>query len=123
TLVSDPETPAVTAAHTAGTGLTVQVTTPSGTNPGNSLYTYGTPAPTVSSVSPNTGGISGGQTVTITGTYFTGVTSVKFGGVAATSLGTPSCDANNVCTVTAVTPAHTAALLDVPAATTLGAPT
>lgn len=120
-VVSDTEIDAVTAAHTSATGLSVQVTTSSGTNAANNLYTYGTPPPTVSSVSPNTGGISGGQTVTITGTFFAGVTGVKFGGATATNLGAPSCDATtNVCTVTAVTPMHSAGVVDVAVTTSIG---
>ena len=42
-------------------------------------------SPTVTSVTPGTGPNAGGNTVTITGTGFTGATSVTFGGVAATS--------------------------------------
>jgi len=42
-------------------------------------------SPTVTSVTPSTGPTTGGNTVTITGTGFTGATSVTFGGVAATS--------------------------------------
>jgi hypothetical protein len=41
--------------------------------------------PTVVSISPATGGTAGGTLVTITGTGFTGATSVKFGGQAVTS--------------------------------------
>ena len=83
------------------------------------LYTYGTPPPTVSSVSPNTGTTGGGQTVTISGTYFTGVTGVTFGGVAATNLSAPTCDVNNVCTMTAVAPAHASGFVDVAVTTTV----
>jgi autotransporter passenger strand-loop-strand repeat protein len=42
-------------------------------------------APTVTHVDPATGPATGGTTVTITGTGFTGVTGVSFGGRAATS--------------------------------------
>jgi hypothetical protein len=42
-------------------------------------------APTLSSVSPNQGPSSGGTTVTLSGTGFTGVTSIKFGSANATS--------------------------------------
>ncbi len=42
-------------------------------------------SPLVTSVTPSTGPPTGGNTVTITGTGFTGATSVTFGGVAATS--------------------------------------
>jgi MBG domain (YGX type)/Bacterial Ig-like domain (group 3)/IPT/TIG domain/Putative Ig domain len=41
--------------------------------------------PAVASVSPNVGPVSGGNTITVTGTQFTGATSVKFGNVATTS--------------------------------------
>nr|WP_246204072.1 IPT/TIG domain-containing protein [Streptomyces tailanensis] len=39
----------------------------------------------VSSVSPNQGPVSGGTTVTVTGTGFTGVPAVRFGTKSATS--------------------------------------
>ncbi|WDZ80284.1 putative Ig domain-containing protein (plasmid) [Ensifer adhaerens] len=41
--------------------------------------------PTISSVSPTTGSSTGGTSVTITGTGFTGATSVKFGSASAAS--------------------------------------
>lgn len=41
--------------------------------------------PTVTRVAPSSGPLTGGQTVTITGTGFTGTTGVKFGSTAATS--------------------------------------
>ncbi|HET6874934.1 MAG TPA: IPT/TIG domain-containing protein [Acidimicrobiales bacterium] len=43
------------------------------------------PAPTVSGISPSSGPAAGGTSVTITGTNFTGATSVSFGSVAAAS--------------------------------------
>ncbi|MEU1416722.1 IPT/TIG domain-containing protein [Streptomyces sp. NPDC005731] len=42
-------------------------------------------APVVSSISPNQGPMSGGNTVTLTGTGFSGATAVRFGGIAAIS--------------------------------------
>jgi hypothetical protein len=58
-------------------------------------------APTVSSFTPNTNlCINGGQTVTITGTNFTGTTAVTFNGVNAASFSVV-----NGTTITAVTPA------------------
>ncbi|MFH9978383.1 IPT/TIG domain-containing protein [Streptomyces sp. NPDC017179] len=42
-------------------------------------------APTVSSISPAQGASSGGTVITVTGTGFTGVAAVQFGGRAATS--------------------------------------
>ena len=44
---------------------------------------YGTPRPSVTSVSPSSGSSAGGTTVTIQGNYFYGVTAVTFGGVRA----------------------------------------
>ncbi len=42
--------------------------------------------PSVTAISPNTGAIAGDQIFTLTGTGFTGATSVHFGSVAGTSL-------------------------------------
>ncbi len=42
------------------------------------------PVPVVTAVAPTTGTHLGGTSVTITGSFFTGATSVKFGGTAAT---------------------------------------
>ena len=81
------------------------------TSTGTITYTatYG-PAPTVTSVSPNSGDYSGGTSVTITGTTFNGATAVTFGGVAATSFtvvqATPVSPATQI---TAVTPASSVA--------------
>lgn len=44
------------------------------------------PAPTLAGISPASGSIKGGTTVTVTGTDFAGVSGVSFGGVPATSL-------------------------------------
>jgi hypothetical protein len=65
----------------AGASGTVSVTTASGTGI-RAGFTY-LPPPTIASFSPTSAGT--GQTVTITGTNFTGVTAVSFGGTAATS--------------------------------------
>jgi len=56
-----------------------------GTAVNSSLFDVTFPAPTVTSVSPNSGPTSGGTAVTITGTNFTGATAVNFGMVAATN--------------------------------------
>lgn len=63
----------------------VVVTTPSGSNAANTLYTYQT-APTVTSISPSSGPLSGGKNVTLTGTNFIGATGVTIGGNPATSV-------------------------------------
>jgi hypothetical protein len=44
------------------------------------------PAPVIASISPVSGGAAGGDTVTITGTGFTGATDVKFGTTDATTI-------------------------------------
>jgi hypothetical protein len=73
------------------------------------------PAPTVSSVSPNIGATGGGTTVTVAGAGFTGVTGVTVGGVAATDVVAQS--ANQL---TATVPAHTAGITDIRVAGALG---
>lgn len=65
-------------------------------------------APTVTGVSPNIGTTAGGTTVTITGTQFTGATVVVFGATNAASFTVLSSGV-----ITAVTPAHSAATVDV----------
>ncbi|GCB43150.1 IPT/TIG domain-containing protein [Streptomyces sp. NL15-2K] len=60
------------------------------------------PAPVVSSVSPNQGPTSGGTTVTVTGTDFTGVTNVRFGVKTA-----PTYVVDSPTTIRAVTPTGT----------------
>jgi Repeat of unknown function (DUF5650)/IPT/TIG domain len=58
--------------------------------------------PTVSAITPNSGAITGGTVVTITGTNFTGATSVTIGGVAVSSF-----TVVNGTTITATTPVGT----------------
>jgi hypothetical protein len=76
---------AVSPAQAAGTQY-VFVTTPAGTNatgPGDQFRYQNVPK--VTAISPTSGPVAGGTTVTITGTGFTGATAVKFGPTAATS--------------------------------------
>ena len=63
---------------------------------------------TLLSVSPSSGSATGGAGVTLSGTGFTGATSVTFGGIAATSV-----NVVNSTTITAVTPAHAVGAVDV----------
>ncbi|MBI0317507.1 IPT/TIG domain-containing protein [Streptomyces javensis] len=76
----------ITAVAPPGSGtVQVTVTTPGGTSNGVS-YTYvAVPAPVLTSVSPGQGPTGGGNTVTLTGSGFTGATAVRFGAVSATS--------------------------------------
>ncbi len=73
---------------------------------------------TLTGVSPNSGASAGGTGVTLTGTGLTGATAVTFDGVAATSVNVISST-----TVTAVTPAHAAGVVDVAIATPAGGAT
>lgn len=75
---------------------------------GFALATGGAPAPTVTSVSPSTGTTAGGTSVAITGTDFVNGATVKFGGVAATSV-----VFNSATSLTATTPAGSAGIVDV----------
>ena len=94
--------------------MDVVVTTPSGSaGAGNGLYTYGT-VPIVTAISPPTGPIAGGTSVTITGLNFTGATSVTIGGSPAV-IGTVAAT-----TITATTPAHAAGQADVVVTTPIG---
>jgi hypothetical protein len=72
-------------------------------------------APTVLSITPHSGPTTGGTTVTITGTSFTGTTSVRFGAVAATSF-----TVNSATQITAVSPAEPATTVDVTVTTPSG---
>jgi hypothetical protein len=99
---------ATTAAHAAG-AVNVVVTNPdsqSGTLP--SGYSYGNPAPTVSSIAPSSGPASGGTPVTITGTGFQTGATVSLGGTAATGVSVGSST-----TITATTAAHAAGAVNV----------
>ena len=66
------------------------------------------PLPSVSSISPKSGSVTGGQTVTIAGSNLTGTSQVWFGSTAATNVTVVS-DSQ----VTATVPAHTAGTVNV----------
>lgn len=107
----------ITATAPAGTvgAVDVTVTTTGGTSAthANDLFTY-VAAPTVSAVSPTSGPVAGGSTVTITGTALTGATAVKFGSANATGFVVDSATQ-----ITAVSPAAAAGVTDV-TVTTIG---
>jgi len=95
----------------AGTfGFLVQVKDSSGqaTSTNLSVVIALLPAPTVGSVSPNSGPAAGGTSVTISGTNFQAGASVLFGGVAALSAAV-----TNATQIQAITPAHAAGTVDV----------
>ena len=66
-------------------------------------------APTITALSTNSGPTTGGQSVTLTGTYFDGTTSVTFGGTSA-SITSISSDGK---TIAVTTPAHVSGPVDV----------
>ena len=105
TLVSSTSITAVTPAHAAGAVNVMVTNTDSQSGTLNSGYTYSTAnsAPTVTSISPNSGTINGGTAVTIRGTGFLAGATVKLGGTSATGVSVV-----NSTTIAATTPAHAA---------------
>lgn len=93
----------ITATSPAGSSgvVDVTVTTPGGTSAtsGADQFTY-VAAPSVTSISPNTGLRAGGTSVTINGTGLTGATAVTFGATQATSF-----TVNSASQITATSPA------------------
>jgi hypothetical protein len=82
---------------TVGNGTTtgkITVTTPTGSALSATNFTVNVPAPTVTALNPGSGPV--GTAVVITGTNFSGVSSVKFNGTAAASF-----TVNNVTQITA----------------------
>jgi hypothetical protein len=83
TINSDRAITAVSPSTSAGT-IDVTVTSAAGTSPVVSADQFTFVAlPIVTGLSPNTGIVTGGTPVTITGSYFTGATLVLFGGIYA----------------------------------------
>ncbi len=83
TITADSAT-SITATSPAGTGtVDITVTTPDGTsaaNPGDEFtYSNVAPPPGLTSISPSTGPVIGGNSVTVTGTNLGGATAVDFG--------------------------------------------
>jgi hypothetical protein len=96
----------VTATSPAGTGtVDITVTTPAGTSatgPADQFTYNPPPTPAVTSVSPASGTTAGGDSVTITGSGFTGATDAAFGTASAAAM-TVDSDSQ----VTATSPAGT----------------
>ena len=82
------------------------VTTTGGTSATTAadLFTYAA-GPSVASITPTQGPLTGGTSVTVTGANFTPASTVHFGGTTATSVTT-----SNATTITAVSPAGTGAV-------------
>ncbi len=105
TMVSSTSITATTPAHAAGAVSVVVTNTDaqSGTLTGGFTFNTSNPAPTVTSISPNTGTINGATAVTIRGTGFLAGATVKLGGTSATAV-----TVVNSTTIAATTPAHAA---------------
>ncbi|WP_161490891.1 MULTISPECIES: IPT/TIG domain-containing protein [unclassified Ensifer] len=106
-----------TPAGSAG-AVDVSVTVNSQTATLSNAYTYVVPAPTITSVSPASGSIAGGTSITITGTNLTGATDVTVGGAAAGNVTVVS-DTQ----VAATTPAGAVGAADVAVTTPTGSGT
>ncbi|WHU02967.1 IPT/TIG domain-containing protein [Sphingomonas sp. NIBR02145] len=115
TINSNTQITATSPANSAGT-YDITVATPGGTSATSAAdqFTY-IPAPTITSISPTAGPTGGGTSVTITGTNFTGVTAVTFGGTAATGF-----TFVNATTITATSPAGSAGTVDIRVTTSGG---
>src|SRR5439155_10522794 len=109
---------AVSPAESAGT-VDIRVTAVGGTSAtgAGDQFTFVAP-PAVTSVSPTSGPTAGGTTVTITGTGFTGATSVKFGSTDAASFTNDVNTPDQV--ITAVSPAELAGTVDITVTTPFG---
>ena len=118
TVVSATIITVITPAHAAG-AADVAVTTAGGTSSMSNAFTFVTlTQPTITSISPNRGPSTGGTSVTISGTNFSGATAVMFGGTAATSYFVAS-----TTTITATTPKHSLGAADVTVVTPGGTAT
>lgn len=108
TIVSTTDTEIVvtTPAHAAGmTDVTVSDGQQTATFV--NAYEFVAPIPSITAVTPATGSVLGGESVTITGTDLDAVTSVDFGGTSATI------DLVSSTEITVTTPAHAAGIVDV----------
>lgn len=108
---------ALTPAESAGT-VDVRVANGFGVSPifGTDTFTFMLPgAPTVTSILPRSGTTAGGDTVTISGSSLGGASVVQFGATTAASY-----VVNSTSLITAVTPAHTAGVVDVTVTTPSG---
>jgi hypothetical protein len=109
---------AASPAHAAGT-VDITVTTiggPSATS-ASDQFTF-VAVPTVTGVTPTSGPVAGGTTVTISGTDLTGASAVSFGGTAAASF-----TVDNAGQITATSPAHANGTVDITVTTVGGTST
>ncbi|OBT38512.1 hypothetical protein VE00_11175 [Pseudogymnoascus sp. WSF 3629] len=101
---------------TAGGSVSVHVRAPGGTSAAGTSYTYSVAlTPIVTGLSPASGPVSGGNTVTLTGSNLNGATAVTFAGNAASSFAILSSTGIN-----AVAPPGTAGTVSVVVTTPAG---
>jgi hypothetical protein len=99
TVDSSTQITAVTPAGSVGSAQTITIETPQGNVTSGAVYSY-LNTPTFLFVSPTSGNVSGGDSITINGSDFTNATAVKIGTTNVTSYVVV-----NASTITAVTPA------------------
>jgi hypothetical protein len=118
TILSDTAIVVTTPADSPGT-VDVTVTDVSGTSSatGADKFTFVAPPPQVLAVTPNSGSTTGGNTITVLGTGFTGATAVDFNGVPVSS---GSFTVNNDNSITVTTPADSAGVYDITVTTAGG---
>jgi hypothetical protein len=117
TISSDTSLVAIAPPQAAGT-VDITVTNYGGTSSTGSAdrFTYNAaPAPSVTFISPSSGSTTGGTTVTIFGSNFTGASAISFGSVAAAYF-TVTSDIQ----ITAVAPAQAAGTYDITVTTPSG---
>ncbi|WP_420718568.1 IPT/TIG domain-containing protein [Streptomyces sp. H51] len=85
TINSSTQITAVTPPGTSLGPVPVTVVSPTGTSNATVAFTYTAVLPTVTGVTPSSGPASGGTTVTLSGTNFTGASAVRFGTTNAVS--------------------------------------
>ncbi len=84
-VVSSTTATCTTGGHAAGAATIVVTNTDTQSGTASNLYTY-VPAPTVTSLSQNSGAVAGGNTITVTGTGFINGISVSIGGASCSSV-------------------------------------
>lgn len=113
-VLSDTKIVATAPFHVTGT-VHIRVTGQYGTSPVTDYDRYRYIGPSISSVSPTSGPIAGGNKVTIYGSRFTGATRVTFSGVQASGLTVLSSTK-----LTVIAPVHGAGTVDVQVTTPEG---
>ena len=108
----NPSTTTTTSTTSTSTPTTSSTTS---TTSSTTSTTLASSAPYVLDVQPPSGPTSGGTSVELTGEYLTGATSVSFGGTAA-----PSFTVNSDTSITVVSPAHAAGIVNVIVTTPVG---